>query len=76
VGDVTYLKVRGQWRYLAVVMDKFSRRILGWSLDTTRDVTLIGSRRASDSVHIHELSAPTRARLPTMPSSPRLKPEE
>lgn len=40
VGDVTYLVVNGQWRYLAVVMDKFSRRILGWSLDSTRDITL------------------------------------
>lgn len=40
VGDGTYPQVRGQWRYLAVVMDKFSRRVLGWSLDTTRDVTL------------------------------------
>jgi len=40
VGDVTHLQVRGQRRYLAVVMDKFSRRVLGWSLDTTRDVTL------------------------------------
>jgi transposase InsO family protein len=40
VGDITYLKVGSVYRYLAVVMDKCSRRVVGWSFGQRKDVKL------------------------------------
>jgi putative transposase len=36
VSDITYLKVRDTYKYLIVIMDLYSRRILNWSLTETR----------------------------------------
>jgi putative transposase len=40
VGDITYLRSGRRWCYLAVVMDRHSRRIVGWSFGVQRDLAL------------------------------------
>lgn len=36
VADITYIKVRDNYKYLSVIMDLYSRRILSWSLTDSR----------------------------------------
>jgi putative transposase len=40
VGDVTFLRVQGQPCFLSVVMDVYSRKILGWALGRDRSMQL------------------------------------
>ena len=40
-GDVTYLKTGDSWMYLAVVMDLYSRRIVGWHIAKRMKTNLV-----------------------------------
>lgn len=42
-GDVTYLRTAKGWMYLSIVMDLYSRKIIGWSLDKRMTVDLVKS---------------------------------
>jgi putative transposase len=35
IADITYIRLQGEFVYLAVVLDRYSRRVVGWSLDRT-----------------------------------------
>ena len=39
--DITYIPTRAGWLYLAVVMDLFSRRIVGWSVSASLETTVV-----------------------------------
>lgn len=39
--DITYLWTGQGWLYLAVVLDLFSRRVVGWAMDTTLERSLL-----------------------------------
>lgn len=43
VADITYIPTKQGWLYLAVVMDLFSRRIVGWSMSENIDSRLVQS---------------------------------
>jgi len=40
-GDITYLWTKEGWLYLAVVMDIYSRKIVGWSIDSSLSAELV-----------------------------------
>ena len=40
VADITYIRLQTEFVYLAVVIDAFSRRVIGWALDRTMEDNL------------------------------------
>ena len=48
VADITYIRLETEFVYLAVVIDAFSRRVIGWALDRSveDDLTLTALRMA------------------------------
>jgi transposase InsO family protein len=48
VADITYIRLETEFVYLAVVLDRYSRRVIGWELDRTLedDLSLAALRMA------------------------------
>jgi len=40
IADITYIRLRAELVYLAVVLDAFSRRVIGWALGRTLEASL------------------------------------
>jgi len=57
-GDITYIHTGEGWLFLAVVIDLFSRQVVGWSLreDMTRDIVIDALRMAWFKRHPSKVS--------------------
>jgi putative transposase len=60
VADITYIRLREEFVFLAVILDAFSRRVIGWALDRTLEDRLTQaalkmalSRRSVQSGLVH-----------------------
>ena len=51
VGDITYIPTGEGWLYLATVIDLYSRKIVGWSMDDTMKVSLVNDALNMAIVH-------------------------
>jgi transposase InsO family protein len=59
VSDITYFEISGKYSYLTFIMDKFSRKILGYSVSTrltTEATTLVALKMAIRSRNKHKLT--------------------
>jgi len=74
VADITYIRLHREWVFLAVILDAFSRKVLGWESTSVlptipvRQGLLVGH-------HFDEETTNDRTRLkPLLPTTQRIKP--
>ncbi|HSU30008.1 MAG TPA: IS3 family transposase [Bryobacteraceae bacterium] len=55
VADITYIRLREEFVFLAVILDAFSRRVIGWALDRTLEdrLTLAALKMALSRRSVH-----------------------
>ena len=51
VGDITYIETQEGWLYLAAVLDRYSRKIVGWAMSERIDTALV--LKAFDMALLH-----------------------
>ena len=66
VADITYVRLQEEFAYLAIVLDAFSRRVVGWALETHLEARLAVAALVDGAG-----GAPTDARQPDPPLRPR-----
>lgn len=52
-GDVSYIRIHGGWCYLALVIDLYSRRVVGSALSLSADAELV-SRAMRNALEVRE----------------------
>jgi transposase InsO family protein len=65
VADITYIRLRTEFVYLAVILDAFSRRVIGWALGRTLEAELaVSALRIAlrERQPVARLGAPFRSR--------------
>ena len=41
VSDITHVKINNKWHYLSIIMDLFSKKIVGWDLSSSFDKEIV-----------------------------------
>jgi transposase InsO family protein len=51
VADITYIRLQSEFVYLAVILDAFSRNVVGWTLERTMATRLTKTALERASLH-------------------------